>query len=91
MPARNDIPDWFLKQLETREDEAEQQYHGKTLSLFTEMFGDVKSFGERNCFYCGHFNRENDTCRLAPQAGRPPTFIIVHGCAKWWHEDDIPY
>lgn len=91
MTARNDIPDWFNLELDQRNNNLLDQFKGTLVEVLNGIFERHKEGFHHNCFYCGHFNRENDTCRLAPQSGRPPTFIIVHGCSKWWHEDDIPY
>src|SRR5687767_4500395 len=89
--ARDDMPDWFLKELDQREKDHEAQTSGAACALI-EGFQEIrKEAGKHNCYYCGHFNRENDTCRVAKPPSRPPTFIIVHGCKQFWPEDDIPF
>lgn len=89
--AVDDIPDWFLAELDARHKTEDTQLFHKTAAVIAEVSDIIDEIRKHNCFYCGHFNRKNDTCRIAKPPSRPPTFIIVHGCKQFWPEDDIPF
>lgn len=91
MAAKDHIPDWFLKEQDAGRADVQTAITGMTSAINDDLFDVIVAAKHRNCFYCMHFRHEDDACLIARPPSKPPTFILVHGCRSYHHEDNIPY
>jgi hypothetical protein len=91
MTAKDYIPDWFLKEQDEGRAAVQTAIAGMTAAINDDLLEVIVAAKHRNCFYCMHFQHADDVCLVARPPSRPPTFILVHGCRSYHHEDNIPY